>query len=473
MKQEVRTEFTLDGDNRVFIPGLHSAMLRPDEQAQLLRLVNIENETADGVYVTKNSSNRVGRVVVKGLRIVVPPPFDPRLFVSFFLYASGADLSQYLNRQVADVDLVRLRRTDLFLVLLGRLLVEAAEQLLDFRLARSYEPKTERLRVLRGRPLWANDFCSHPANGISCSYRELTHDNLLNRLILAGLAAVTPYLSNTPWQRGSNTQVFLWSSLAQRYRPNLVDFIKAERLLNRLTEHYRTALSLSRAFIFGFSPESPFYGSSAPLQSLEFSLPYLFQDFIARLLREVCGKNGLQVSVQESHRDALTNDLGRVYRSVQPDIVIYKDTIPLAIIDTKYKPRYVKNGLGENIPSSNKVSSADIYQMYFYQSCLQASMNLSTPPIGIIVAPQVPSAYAVSDQSLRTILWNTMDERFELLVIPFPIANVVKKLEKSGPVEALSEAEEFAEILSKLSNWSIGAVQDNQYVRKSSVLKSY
>ncbi|HEX8558738.1 MAG TPA: hypothetical protein VF668_11565 [Pyrinomonadaceae bacterium] len=448
-----REDVHLADDEPKFLAGIHPGDLSADEKRQFERMVEVVSWNGEGVVVRRNRDYRVGRISLGRLTVTIPPPFDHALFVDFYLYAASGDLSAFAHRRTAPVDLDRPGREDIFLSLLARVFVDYTERILSLGVARAYRYEVERARLVRGRPLWAKNFGHHPATGITCGYYSLSTDNLLNRLILSGLVAATRILYKEAELSRLHSQVFAWRSIAGETHPSLADFIRSERQINRLTEVYRPALSIARALILGFSPVSLFAGAATGMQSLEFSLPALFEHFVTRLVRQGCEELRLDVRAQFRDTNAITDGLGKPYRQVKPDLIVLRAGKPVAIIDAKFKPRYVADLPGASVPKANRVSNADIYQLSFYQARLQALHRLAAPPPALIVAPKV-TGDEPPDVARRTIRWSATKEdhkMYGLTVLPLPIDKVVGALKdgRSG-MEALRPAEELYSFLKAL-----------------------
>ena len=449
------THIVLRDSEPVKISGVRREDLTDIEVEQLKRLVEVLDWKGSNLSVRRNRSHRVGRLSVGSIVITVPPAFDPEVFTDFYLYASGADLSEFSSRRTAPIAAEYRERYDIFLILLARLFIEATERVLSLGIARTYEQNVERLHLLRGRPLWTKDFGHHPAEGITCKHYPLTTENLPNQLIVAGLIAAAPILHSSSSASQWHSQLFTWRSLASSTVPSEVLFQRAEQQLTRLTAHYRTALNLARAITLGFSPTNLFAGNSGSLQTLEFSLPMLFERFLERLILSASASLGLDVRVQAQDGAAIVNGYGQLYRRIKPDLVVFDNEQPVAVIDAKYKPKYVNIpvGNGRQIPSANRVTNEDIYQICFYQTRLRLKYKTSALPLALVVAPQVSKGATQMDVKARTIRWRTAEPgadegEYGLTLIPLPLVEVLTAL-KTGvsELEALSEAKELQQAL--------------------------
>jgi hypothetical protein len=409
---------TLDDDRFIDLPGIDPEELSAEASKSLADLCEVRRRR-DGTPTVRRRINRIGRIALPSVTIDVPPPVDPRSFAAFYLYALGHDLKGYLEREPAPEHLERTRDDPAYLGLLANLLVRSATTILAKHVAQRYERTVERPAALRGRPRFGADFGRHPAEGRTCEFFEKTTDTLMNRLVLAGLEVATPLLAGTASERAATTQLFAWRSLAIPYFPAPHDFELAAIKTDRLTTHYRLPLALARALLFGATPQPVDRRPRYQMQTLFFDMPRLFELFVTRLLSEAAPSLGLVVRGQYRVQRALVDGAGKHYRTVRPDVVMSSMAgTPLAVLDVKYKPRYLQRGRGKLA----LVSAADTYQMFFYEARVRRRHRLPAPLPLAIIAPQL-EAELPDDRFLR-IRWAEVGESMELSLVPVPLADV-------------------------------------------------
>lgn len=302
---------------------------------------------------------------------------------------------------------------DSFLVAIAALLVEEAERILRMHVARGYLTYPERRTVISGRPLWTRDFGRHPAGGITCLVNELSTDTVHNRIVLQGLLGARKLLENTSFRERVDNQVFIWRTLASAEYVQEQDFIEATVRGSRLTTHYSSALSLSRAITLGSGLADMFAAGGSASIHFELSLPGLFEQLIIKLL-EPLQRYGLQAKFKSVDSGAFLDGCGDVYRNIEPDITIWCTERPVAVIDAKFKPRYMRAQADGSVSPADRVSNEDLYQLFFYQSRLQALYKLSTPPAAFVVAPLL-SGGCIPALSARTIQWRDTAGRGSIL----------------------------------------------------------
>lgn len=444
-------EVVLREDSDAILHDVTLADLSLEERRDLERLASVREVPEHRLLLARaNTQYRVGRAAVRDYVLVVPPPMPPEVFVDLVLYSSGLDVQVLGNRRLALVDLELARRQDAFLVLMAWLFVQLTENALRTHVARTYVVDESRQTLIRGRPLWDRDFGHHPMEGVTCRHHRLETDNLLNALVVAGLEAATGLLAGTRLASRANNQLFIWRSLSAGTEPRPTDYEQALRQLNRLTEHYRALLVLSHAIFFGFSPRNLLTGTHAPFPALEFSLPVLFERFLMRLLRESEEQLGMAVRFRESDRKALVDGNGDTYREVEPDFVIMCRSAPVAVLDAKFKPRYLKASPGGHLHSRNRVTTADIFQLFFYSSQLSRAFALPTPVSGAVIAPQLDWPSLLPDRNLRTVRWREDDEvmGFTLQVFSVPLLPILSALGNGATAfAALDYAPELKQFL--------------------------
>lgn len=409
---------TLSDDDFVELPGADPEELSPSASKALTDLCEVSRRR-DGTSIVRRRVNRAGRVALPAVTIDIPPPLEARSFAAFYLFALGHDLTSYLDRAPSPEHLERTRDDPAYLRLLANLLVRSAGRILATHVAQRYERKVERPAALRGRPRFGSDFGRHPAESRTSEFYEKTTDTLLNRLVLAGLEVAQPLLGGTSSERAATTQLFAWRSLATPYFPGPHEFELASLKTDRLTAQYRLPLALGRALFFGATPLPTDRHPRSEIQTLHFDLPRLFELFVTRLLAEVAPSFGVTVTGQYRVRRALVDAAGKHYRTVRPDLMISSlSGDPVAVLDAKYKPRYLERRRGK--PAL--VSPADTYQMFFYEARVRHRHQLQAPLPLVILAPQFDSE--LPDARFLRIRWAAPDESVEIQLIPVPLVDV-------------------------------------------------
>jgi 5-methylcytosine-specific restriction endonuclease McrBC regulatory subunit McrC len=448
----------LDDDEPRAVPGVLRADLTEEEVKRLSFIAVPGQEFKSGALTLRRTrTHGVGQLILRGHLIVVPPTINGSAFLVLLLTDLEGHPSrlskQFIEELEAESALSPEQWSAHFDVLLSYLYVRWTEGILASHIAQAYVRQEDRLQVLKGKPLWARNMGRHLAEGVHCSYFQLQTDNIFNRLILAGLIKAASLLRGTPWDDRVQNQLFIWHSLARVTIPQAEQFGVAYSKISRLTEHYRPVLRLAEAILFGHAPRDLFSGGAQWLQGFYFDVPGLFERFLGHLLREVLHPRGLVVKEQLAQRGAFVDALDRRYLNVRPDIVILRGRTPVALIDAKYKPRYVEGGVVPLAPR-NKVSPEDLYQMFFYQARLRYAYALPRSIPSALVAPRLPVADSpVPACEQRSIRWKAEDttDVHALKVLSFPLEEVLQTLANGGTSdEALRQAPELASFVDRL-----------------------
>ncbi|WP_196256363.1 5-methylcytosine restriction system specificity protein McrC [Burkholderia gladioli] len=405
----------------------------------LARFVDIVRSTETTVTVKKSARLTVGRFTIGKYVIVLPAPLPTDVFVQFLLYAIQGDIRRFHPEDFSGMEIGSLRH-DYFLVLMAKLLVEHAKNLLHGHISRSYRRQEVLGNSIRGKVIWARSLGRHPSEGIVCETFDQTSDDLINRLILAGLEAAAYILRGSSSVASAGTQLFIWRQLASRRVPVAHDFDAGDRMLSRLTERYRAPLALARALTLGLAPRSLDLVGNASLNHLEFYIPKIFELFLVKLLSPYARRHGLSLDFKTTDQRALVDGFGATYREIEPDIIVYKGDIPVGVIDAKYKPRYVTRLNPSTDAPEAKVTNADIYQLFFYQSRLQVLHKLATPPRAVIIAPLL-SELGPPSVVRRTIKYSDVDGLLSatsrLSVLPIALTQVLSSLRTRSELETL------------------------------------
>lgn len=362
----------------------------------------------------------VGAAQFGGQTFVAPSPVPIRTFLGMVQLAHGVAVPT-----TAALGLDDQRTPDLLRAALGASLVQAIELAGKRHIEKVYATREESLDVVRGRPLWSRQLGAAPPR-VVCRYEIQTTDSLLNRLLLAGLQAARPLQPPGALRRRADRQVFSWLGLASR--PASVsreDFRRASAGLNRQTAHYRAALALAEALLLGHG--APSDSDAAGYDLPTYNLAPMFERVVEILTGAADGDHGLTVKAQHTRSDALLDGKGSVYRRIRPDLVIYRAGRPIAVLDAKFKPRYLTGGMRP--PMAARVVLADAYQLFFYAERLRRLHHLAAPVPAFIVAPALEPD-DVPPAARRCVRWGDSGSSDEigLRVLGLPLVEVVDAL---------------------------------------------
>ena len=188
-------------------------------------------------------------------------------------------------------------------------------------------------------------------------YDEFNVNRPENKLLKSTLLLLSRKSASAVNQADIRTLLVLFSE-AEPSRNHEKDFTLS--CLERSTQYYCGALGWCRIFLAGKSFLS--FKGEEYASALLFPMERLFQDYVAKEIRNVLSPRGWYVSAQESALYLFDNP--RKFK-LRPDIVVRKGE-KTYILDTKWK-------LLGNDPSQNyKISQSDMYQMYAYYKKYEA-----------------------------------------------------------------------------------------------------
>lgn len=391
-----------------------------------------------GQNLKVKAGSSVGVMETHGIRVQVRPRISAKEFVTLIRYSLSGKIPPEYYRSFSN-----LTWEDGFEDALCTLLNDEAKEILKIGLSRKYEEKRERLNILRGRPLWEQNFPwrGSKAQEISCRYHRLTYDHLDNQIMLWGLrigaaVAKSPDVKNTTFQ-----YLKRFGEIASEKPIEISQFELAADRYTRLTEHYQAGHELSRLLICGLRPESFFERGRRLVTGIALDMADLFEKFIAQLMNDILRPMGLTIKAQAPDRNALLDAERQPYASVRPDIEIWSTRGICGVMDAKYKP-YWETTDGFH---PRKISNEDLYQLFFYQQRMQRRHNLLSPPVAAIVAPvpeeeERPGRPSISER-FQQVIWQAGSERAgDVRLILVPMTVILRLMAKKGnSVEAISQ----------------------------------
>lgn len=379
--------------------------------------------------VRLTAGSRIGTVQIRDLRVDVRPRLAAPEMVTLIRYALGGNVSP-AERSAPPTGPVGLDE------LICVLLAEEADRIRQVGLSRLYRKQTEPLAVLRGRPEFLGSFPLRKKHNprIMCSHYQLTCDNLDNQLLRVGLERAGLMEVSVATRRRLLEHRRAWSFFASDIRPSPGDFTRARSRYTRLSEHYRLAHNLSELITMRRRPAELFGESPVATKGLILEMPYLFERFVERLVDAWARPVGLRVVPQQPDRGALLDAEGDIYRRVRPDVVLYRQDRPVAVIDAKYK-EYWRGKEPSGVPD-RRISNEDLYQLFFYAQRLQLKHGLPTPPAAFIVAPR-PAPDECEGREIgsryRSVAWRAGHEQAgEVRLINLPLTDILRSMRRTS-----------------------------------------
>lgn len=413
------------------LPWFDPVDITDSDRIRLQRLLSWNYDPAAGCYrVKRRVPHKVGRVMLGQRVFAVLPDISAADFTTFFLYSIGVDISRFTHHQASPITTALGDEHIDYDKLVATLMCVGCEELASGYLARGYERRSENLLVLRGRVDWVRAFTTPKHLGLPCSYHEITSDNLLNKTILAGLSAARLLDLPLPLRQRISKLEFAWASVCQHQHIRLHDLESCVKSLNRLTEGYRPVLALCRMLLFGYVPDDFFGGDNSALQCLEFDLSSIFERFVHQLIKARLQGTGVDTTFQASSSNELLDGSGVPYQATRPDFLLGLQGRTVAVLDAKFKPRYVTLREGEVFSAKNKLEEADVYQMLFYAD---RARNGSVAD-AFVIAPKLDSSSRVPNEASRTIVWKSgLRGQIILRVIDLDLPATLKAIRSEIP----------------------------------------
>ena len=303
----------------------------------------IEAAKEDGhFHLTPKST--IGAFRAAGLSVSIRPKLD----ISRVLFLASYALDEFKLR---DEDRQRLREAPDLVQAMARLLVVAARRAFSRGLLRGYRCHEEALTTVRGRIRFA-DQCRRRFGiplPIEVRYDEFTEDISANRLVKA---AATALARMRLWDR--NDRAALHQVLVRLENVALVEYSRKhvpEVHFDRLNEHYRDVVALSRLVLQHASVETGSGATQAP--GFLMDMNQVFEKFVVRALRKELNMASRTLRTQQ----LVHLDEGQ-HVSLKPDLSWWEGGACTFVGDAKYKR------IDHTIPN------ADLYQLLAYATAL-------------------------------------------------------------------------------------------------------
>lgn len=374
----------------------------------------------------------IGTIETGQLRLEVRPRLAAREAAALVRYAWGGKVDATLRGSFPMGQAPGLDE------LLCHILADECDQLRRVGLSRLYRKQCERLEAIRGRADFLNSFPwdKERQQSVACVYHLLTCDNLDNRLVRAALEHSTLLQSSPRTRSRLLAHRRTWSSAAEPMRPARDDYAEARRRYNRLTQHYRLAHNIGELISSRKRPTELFEVGLAATSGLMISMPLLFEKFVERLVVEELAPPGVTVVPQQPDQGAILDGVGKAYRRVRPDLVLYRKGRPIAVVDAKYKEYW--SAEEPSLRPKKRISNADLYQLFFYAQRLQLKHHLPAPPAAYIVSP-LPAEDERGKQHevgvrYRRIVWRAGHEcAGDVRLINLPLTTLLRSMMGKNP----------------------------------------
>jgi len=271
--------------------------------------------------------------------------------------------------------------------LIGAILCAEIKSIVFNGIYKSYQDKSSSLPFVRGRVDWRRSFPFelNRATAVCCNYQDISHNNLHNQIILFALSKLINNVTNKGIKASLYSYHRMFDELCDFVPIDEASFTNISSGYNRMNAHYQIAHSLCRLIINDYLDSGVNGGKSKFSHGFVFNMALVFEKFIGKFLRLALDDMNVVVEEQSKIHGAFVDATGKKYLSAKPDLLVKHEDKVVAVADIKYKP-YSKS-LKDGKPVK-KVSSADLYQVFFYQQKIRDLHHL----------PELPLAFIFSDK---------------------------------------------------------------------------
>ncbi len=379
--------------------------LSPPERDALRVVPSLNIEPApgdDSWYLTPGST--IGALELGDLSVSIRPKLEISRVLFLASYAMG------------EVDLREERfafeEADTLTETLAPAFVSAARRAFARGLLHGYRTEEEALHTVRGRILVAEQLrrrFDRPLP-VEVRYDEFTEDILANQLVKAAAVLLGQMrIRHAPSRGGLRWVAAMLDNVSRvSFPPKEVPDIQ----FDRLNEHYREVVALSRLILRHTAFETDRGGLRAP--GFLMDMNKVFQGFVTRALREELGASE-HTFRSDDRTPRVTLDEGGDIR-LRPDLSWWEGRTCTFVGDAKYK----------NISGGREVPNADLYQLLAYATALDL-------PGGLLIYAKgeaQPAEYQVrhSGKRLEVVSLDLSGEVGQLLDFVADLARRVRRL---------------------------------------------
>ena len=350
-------------------------------------------------------NNYVGVIETKsGFTIEVLPKIDypkdtreqRRIFLSMLRHLKNSPF-----RSINEAHL-KTRKFPVFEIFITAFLAEM-DQLVRKGVKRAYREKEENLNCAKGKIHFPGQISHNIVHKekFYVHYDEFSLDIPQNRI----LKSTFRYLlqKSRLHQNKIRLKQYLhrWDPIP--YSENIEYDLQHTNGLNRLYTHYERPLQWARVFLKGESFTN-FRGKSVNT-ALLFPMERIFEDYVAAMFRKYLKDDHLTIRIQDKQKYLVDRHLDKKKFQLIPDMVIERDSHPIAILDTKWK------AIDQHAPKDNYgISQADMYQLFAYGSKYEGNPKL------FLIYPESENFQAPLSP------FNYIEDAMELRVVPFRLS---------------------------------------------------
>ena len=340
-------------DLREYVPSapVRLSVTERDRLRDVLPSLTIEPAPGeDGAYRLTPGST-IGALEIGDLSVSILPKLDISRVLFLASYAMGAF-------KLREMDRFNFEGASSLVEALARVFATVARRAFTSGLLHGYRTEEEAMHTVRGRIRVTEQIRRRfgVPLPLEVRYDEFTEDITANRLVKAAAARLGRMLVLSPRSRADLADL-RWVS-ARLANVSLVEFpanAVPEVSFDRLNEHYREVVALSRLVLRHMSFETGRGGNRAPGFLMDMNV--VFQDFVTQALREELGVSDHTFRSDTALHRVTLDEAGQV--PLKPDLSWWDGSTCTFVGDVKYKQI-----------SDNGVPTADLYQLLAYATAL-------------------------------------------------------------------------------------------------------
>lgn len=251
------------------------------------------------------------------------------------------------------------------LEILIRIFCEKVTEAVRRGLPRRYLPQDDDLRALRGTLNLPRQFTRHVANPsrLACRFDELSEDIALNQIMKATIIHLSKMARTAANLQRLRELAFVFADISTVPASALA---WNEVIIDRNNRAWQDLFNMAQLFLRSHYQTTSV--GSGQGTALLFEMNTLFEEYVGRQVKRALAGTEFKVRLQGGGLYCLTSqDDGRGAFQTKPDILIFRGTEVIHVVDTKWKR------ISARVDDRKQgVSQSDIYQMIAYAHLYKA-----------------------------------------------------------------------------------------------------